>query len=60
MATGATTRAQAFRIADVQNHRDWFDPAFQIKIVERIRRVAENHGRRFATGTESFSWLAQI
>ena len=58
-ATGATTREQAFRIADVQDHRDWFDPAFQTKIVERIRRVAENHGRRFATGTEGFSWLAQ-
>jgi hypothetical protein len=28
--------------------------------VERIRRVAEDHGRRFATGTEGFSWLAQI
>jgi DNA repair photolyase len=58
-ATGATTREQAFRIADVQNHRDWFEPAFQTKIVERIRRIAENHGRRFAIGTEGFSWLAQ-
>jgi DNA repair photolyase len=56
---GATTRAQAFRIAEVHGHTGWFDPAFQTKIVERIRRVAERHGRRFATGTEGFSWLAQ-
>jgi DNA repair photolyase len=59
-ATGATTRKQAFRVADAQDHGNWFDPAFQTRIVERIRRVAEDHGRRFATGTEGFSWLAQI
>jgi DNA repair photolyase len=59
-AAGATTRAQAFRIAGVHEHNEWFEPAFQTRIVERIRRVAENHGRRFATGTEGFSWLAQI
>jgi DNA repair photolyase len=59
-ATGATTREQAFRIADVQGHRDWFDAAFQTKIVARIHRIAEQHGRRFATGTEGFSWLAQM
>jgi DNA repair photolyase len=58
-ATGATTREQAWRIADVQHHREWFDPAFQTTIVERIRRVAESRGRRFATGTEGFSWLAR-
>jgi DNA repair photolyase len=58
--TGATTREQAFRIAEAQGHLQWFDPAFQTRIVERIRRVAEAYGKRFAIGTEGFSWLAQI
>ncbi len=58
--TGATTREQAFRLAEAQGHLQWFDPAFQTRIVERIRRVAEAHGKKFAIGTEGFSWLAQI
>jgi DNA repair photolyase len=58
--TGATTREQALRIAEAQGHLEWFDPAFQTRIVERIRRVAEAHGKKFAIGTEGFSWLAQI
>jgi DNA repair photolyase len=58
--TGATTREQAWRIADLHHHGEWFDPAFQNTIVERIRRIAESRGRRFATGTEGFSWLARI
>jgi DNA repair photolyase len=57
--SGATTREQAFRVADIHGHREWFDPALQSKIVERLRRVAERRGRRFATGTEGFSWLAR-
>jgi hypothetical protein len=57
--SGATTREQARRIAERQGHLEWFQPAFQNGIVERIRRVAERHGRRFAIGTEGFSWLAR-
>lgn len=57
--SGATTRAQAWRIADLHGHTQWFDPAFQTTIVERIRRVAEARGRRFGVGTEGFSWLAR-
>jgi DNA repair photolyase len=58
--SGATTREQAWRIAKIHHHGEWFDPVFQTTIVERIRRIAESHGRRFAAGTEGFSWLAQI
>ncbi len=58
--SGATTREQAWRIAKIHHHDEWFDPVFQTTIVERIRRIAEGRGRRFATGTEGFSWLAQI
>jgi DNA repair photolyase len=59
-ASGAITRTEAWRIAEVQHHTEWFDPAFQTTIIERIRRMAESRGRRFATGTEGFSWLARI
>jgi DNA repair photolyase len=57
--SGATTREQARRIAEVHNHLEWFEPAFQNEVVGRIRRVAERHGRRFAIGPEGFSWLAR-
>jgi DNA repair photolyase len=57
--TGATTREQAWRIANIQRHREWFDPAFQTTIVERIRLTVESRGRKFATGTEGFSWLSR-
>jgi DNA repair photolyase len=58
-ASGATTREQARRIAEHLGHLEWFEPAFQNEIVERIGRVAERHGRRFAIGPEGFSWLAR-
>ena len=58
--SGATTRDAAARIAKLHGHLPWFDPAYQSTIVEQIRRVAEQHGRRFAIGPEGFSWLAQI
>lgn len=57
--TGATTRIQARRIAEKQGHMEWFDPDFQNTIVDRIRRLAESRGRRFAVGTEGFAWLAR-
>jgi DNA repair photolyase len=58
--SGATTREEARRIAKAHGHEQWFDAEFQSRIVERIRRVAERHSRRFATGTEGFSWLSRI
>ena len=57
--SGATTRPQALRIAEKHGHSDWFHPAFQNTIVDRIRRVAESRGRKFAVGPEGFSWLAR-
>jgi DNA repair photolyase len=57
--SGATTREQARRIAEVHQHLKWFDPPFQNEVVERIRNVAERYGRQFAIGTEGFSWLAR-
>jgi DNA repair photolyase len=57
--SGATTRTAALRIAEKHGHMEWFDPAFQNTIVERIRGVAESRRRHFAVGTEGFSWLAK-
>ncbi len=56
---GATTRDAAHRIAAKHDHAVWFKPEFQARIVETIRSVAEAANRRFATGPEGFSWLAQ-
>jgi len=58
--TGATTRPAAARIAAQHGHEQWFEPAFQNEVVERIRAAAHRHGRRFETGPEGFSWLSQI
>ena len=56
---GATTRTQAWRIAEKQGHTEWFDPAFQHTILMRIRQVAESRGRQSAAGMEAFAWLAK-
>ncbi len=56
---GATTREAAYRIAEMNGHTDWFNPEFQDRIVHRIDELAKAAGRRFATGPEGFSWLAQ-
>jgi DNA repair photolyase len=56
---GATTRQAAHRIAEKHGHTDWFQPDFQAGVVARISRVAQSSNRRFATGPEGFSWLAQ-
>ncbi|MBS1874218.1 MAG: hypothetical protein JSU00_13460 [Acidobacteria bacterium] len=56
---GATTRDVARRIAVKHGHTAWFEPRFQAEIVRTIERVAESANRRFATGPEAFSWLAQ-
>lgn len=56
---GATTREAAFAIAEKQGHTAWFEAEFQREVVERIGTVVRRAGRRFATGTEGFGWLAQ-
>ncbi|MBC7928864.1 MAG: hypothetical protein H7039_24740 [Bryobacteraceae bacterium] len=57
--TGATTRSAAFRIASHHGHLSYFDATWQSTIVEQLAAVTQAHGRRFATGTEGFSWLSQ-
>ena len=56
---GATTRDAAWRIAEHHGHEQWFDPAFQATIVDRLGKVAHAAGRRFGIGWEAFSWLAE-
>jgi DNA repair photolyase len=56
---GATTRDAALTISRVRGFAEWHDPAFQTAVTGRMRRRAEAAGRRFATGTEGFAWLAQ-
>ena len=53
------SRDVARRIAVKHGHTAWFEPRFQAEIVRTIERVAESANRRFATGPEAFSWLAQ-
>jgi DNA repair photolyase len=55
---GATTREAAFGISDRHGFSDWLDVAFQHDVVQRIARAVHRAGRRFATGTEGFGWLA--
>lgn len=55
---GATTRDAAFRVSASNQHEEWFDPAFQDDVVERIQRTAHSGGRRFATGPAGFATLA--
>ncbi len=56
---GATTREQAFRIAEKHDHEKWFDAAFQARIVERIEAEARRAGVAFEVGPRGFSRLAQ-
>jgi DNA repair photolyase len=55
---GATTRDAAFRVSTVNDHQEWFDPAFQDDVVERIKRTAHAHGHNFVTGPSGFATLA--
>jgi DNA repair photolyase len=55
---GATTRPAAFAISAKHGLSDWLDAGFQSEIVERMACVVRRAGRRFATGTEGFGWLA--
>lgn len=56
--TGATTRDSAFRLAERFGEQAWFEPEFQAQVVERIRAIAAEAGRRFETGPEGFGMLA--
>jgi DNA repair photolyase len=56
---GATTREAAFAISERHGFSEWLDPEFQRDVVERIASAVHSAGRRFATGTEGFGWLAQ-
>jgi len=56
---GATTRQAAFAISEKHGFSEWLDPAFQRDVVERIGCAVRLGGRKFATGTEGFGWLAQ-
>lgn len=57
---GATTRDAALRIAERHDEQCWFDSQFQAAAVERIGSAVLHAGRRFATGTEGFSWLSRM
>lgn len=56
---GATTRDAAYRISRARGFTEWHDPAFQMAVTEKMRHRAEAAGRRFATGTAAFAWLAE-
>ncbi len=55
---GATTREAAARISEHHGFSEWLDPEFQRSIVQRIGSIVHRAGRKFATGTEGFAWLA--
>lgn len=55
---GATTRDVAFTTSEKHGFSDWLHPDFQRDVVERIGCAVRRAGRRFATGTEGFGWLA--
>ncbi len=56
---GATTRDAAFAISDRHGFSEWLEAGFQRDVVERMASAVHSAGRRFATGTEGFGWLAQ-
>jgi DNA repair photolyase len=55
---GATTREAAFAISEKHGFSEWLEAAFQRDMAERIGCAVRRAGRRFATGTEGFGWLA--
>jgi DNA repair photolyase len=56
---GATTREAAFAISRQHEFSAWLEPEFQAEVIARIGRTVTRAGRRFASGTEGFGWLAQ-
>ena len=57
---GATTRPEAWRIAEKRGFEEWLTPAFQDAVVARIDEVARRSGRRFAIGPKAFRWLTRV
>jgi DNA repair photolyase len=55
---GATTRDAAFRVSAANDHQEWFDPAFQADVVDRIKSTARSRGHDFAIGPSGFAALA--
>ena len=56
---GATTREAAIAISRKHGFDEWLDATYQQDVLRRIAGVVGAAGRRFATGTEGFGWLAQ-
>ncbi|HLY17313.1 MAG TPA: radical SAM protein [Bryobacteraceae bacterium] len=56
---GATTREAGVRVSRARGFTEWHDPAFQAAAVQKMRQRALAAGRRFATGTRAFAWLAE-
>jgi DNA repair photolyase len=56
---GATTREAALAISRRHEFSAWLEPEFQAEVTARIGHAVRQAGRRFATGTEGFGWLAQ-
>jgi DNA repair photolyase len=56
---GATTRDAAFAISRRHEFSAWLEPERQAEVTTRIGSTVTKAGRRFATGTEGFGWLAQ-
>jgi DNA repair photolyase len=55
---GATTRDAALRISEKHEFDAWLQPAWHAEVLARMSKTIEAAGRRFASGTEGFSWLA--
>jgi DNA repair photolyase len=56
---GATTRQAAVDISAHHDFSAWLEPEFQAEVLTRIGAVVRKAGRRFASGTEGFGWLAK-
>jgi DNA repair photolyase len=56
---GATTRAEAWRVSEVNGFEAWLDADFQDGIVGRIERAAGALGKTFLTGPPGFARLAK-
>ena len=56
---GATTRQAAVEISAHHEFPSWLEPEFQAEVLARIGTVVNRAGRRFASGTEGFGWLAK-
>jgi DNA repair photolyase len=55
---GATTREVAFKISRVHHHEEFFDAAYQARVVEQIDAFARGAGFTFTTGPRGFARLA--